>query len=72
MPKLDFKLLFLIDDDIKKQGKRFMGYDVVSCGDIKKYNADAVVLTSCVYEKEIRNNLKKLNYPDEKIVSFFM
>jgi|SRR5665648_44584 len=72
MPKLDFKLLFLIDDDIKKQGKRFMGYDVVSCGDIKKYNADAIVITSCVYGKEIRNNLRKLNYPDEKIVSIFM
>jgi len=72
MPKLDFKLLFLIDDDIKKQGKRFMGYDVVSCGDIKKYNVDAIVITSCVYEKDIKNNLRKLNYPDEKIVSFFM
>ena len=71
MPKLDFKLLFLIDDDIKKQGKRFMGYDVVSCGDIKKYNADAIVITSCVYEKEIRNKLKSLNYPDKKIISFF-
>jgi len=72
MPKLDFKLLFLIDDDIKKQGKRFMGYDVVSYGDIEKYNVDAIVITSCVYEKDIRNNLRKLNYPDEKIVSFFM
>ena len=72
MPKLDFKLLFLIDDDINKQGKRFMGYDVVSCGNIEKYNVDAIVITSCVYEKEIRNNLRKLNYPDEKIVSFFM
>jgi len=72
MPKLDFKLLFLIDDDIKKQGKRFMGYDVVSYGDIEKYNVDAIVITSCVYEKDIRNNLRKLNCPDEKIVSFFM
>ena len=72
MSELDLKILFLIDDDINKQGKRFMGYDVVSCGDIKKYNVDAIVITSCVYEKEIRNNLRKLNYPDEKIVSFFM
>lgn len=72
MPELDLKILFLIDDDINKQGKRFMGYDVVSCEDIGKYDADVIVITSCVYEKEIKNNLRKLNYPDEKIVSFFM
>ena len=71
MPKLDFKLLFLIDDDINKQGKRFMGYDVVSCEDIGKYDVDVIVITSCVYEKEIRNKMRKLTCPDKKIISFF-
>ena len=71
MPKLDFKLLFLIDDDINKQGKKFEGYDVVSNVSIKKHDIDAIIITSCVYEKEIRNKLKKLKYPDEKIISFF-
>jgi len=72
MSELDLKILFLIDDDIKKQGKRFMGYDVVICEDIGKYDVDTIVITSCVYEKEIRDKLKKFKYPDEKIVSFFM
>jgi DNA-binding MarR family transcriptional regulator len=71
MPKLDFKLMFLVDDDINKQGKSFEGYDVVSNVNIKKYDIDAIIITSCVYEKEIRNKLKSLNYPDKKIVSFF-
>ena len=71
MPKLDFKLLFLIDDDINKQGKRFMGYDVVSCEDIGKHDVDVIVITSCVYEKEIRNKLRKLTYPDKKVISIF-
>ena len=71
MPELNFKLLFLVDDDINKQGKRFMGYDVVSCEDIGKYDVDVIVITSCVYEKEIRKKIKKLNYLEEKIVSFF-
>jgi len=71
MPKLDFKLMFLVDDDINKQGKKFMSYDIFSCEDIGKYDIDAVVITSCVYEKEIRNKLKSLNYPDKKIISFF-
>jgi DNA-binding MarR family transcriptional regulator len=71
MPKLDFKLMFLVDDDINKQGEKFEGYDVVSNVNIKKHDVDAIVVTSCVYEKEIRNKLKSLNYPDNKIISFF-
>ena len=71
MPKLDFKLLFLIDDDINKQMEKFEGYDVVGNMNIKEYDIDAIIITSCVYEKEIRNKLKKLKYLDEKIISFF-
>ena len=71
MLKLDFKLMFLVDDDISKQGKKFEGYDVVSNASIEKHDIDAIIITSCVYEKEIRNKLKSLNYPDKKIISFF-
>ena len=71
MPKLDFKLMFLVDDDISRQGEKFEGYDVVSNVNIKKHDIDAIVITSCVYEKEIRNKLRKLKYPEEKIISFF-
>lgn len=71
MPKLDFKLMFLVDDDINKQGEKFEGYDVVSNVNIKKHDVDAIIITSCVYEKEIRNKLRKLEYSDEKIISFF-
>lgn len=38
---------------------------------LKKHEVDAVIITSCVYEKEIRKKIKKLNYLEEKIVSFF-
>jgi len=71
MPKLDFKLLFLIDDDINKQGEKFEGYDVVSNVNIKKQGIDAIIITSCVFEREIRDKLKKLKYPKEKVISFF-
>ena len=71
MPKLDFKLKFLVDDDINKRGEKFEGYDVVSNVNIKKHDIDAIIITSCVYEKEIRNKLRKLEYSDEKIISFF-
>jgi len=71
IPKLDFKLMFLVDDDINKLGGKFEGYDVVSSEELKKCDADGVIITSCVYENEIRNKLKSLNYPDKKIISFF-
>jgi len=71
MSKLDFKLMFLVDDDINKQGEKFEGYDVVSNVNIKKHDIDAIIITSCIYEKEIRDKLRKLKYPEEKIISFF-
>jgi len=71
MPELDLKILFLVDDDKEKQHETFMGYDVYSNVILKKCEVDAVIITSCVYEKEIRKKIKKLNYPEEKIVSFF-
>ncbi len=71
MPKLDFKLMFLVDDDINKRGEKIEGYDVSSNEKLKECDIDAVIVTSCVYEKEIRNKLKSLNYPGKKIISFF-
>jgi len=69
IPKLDFKLMFLVDDDINKQGKKIEGYDVMSNVNLKEYDIEAVIITSCVYEKKIRDKLRKLNYPEEDIVS---
>ena len=71
IPTLNFKLLFLIDDDISKQGEKIEGYGVFSNEELKECNIDAVIITSCAYEKEIRNKLRKLKYSDEKVISFF-
>jgi len=71
MENIDFKLLFLVDDNINKQNKKFMGYDVFSNEKLKKCDIDTIIITSCVYEKEIRNKLRKLKYPEEKIINFF-
>jgi len=71
MPKLDFQLIFLVDDNINKQREKFEGYDIFNNEKLKECNIDAVIITSCVYEKEIKNKLRKLKYPCEKVVSFF-
>ena len=60
-----------MDDDKEKQHKTFMGYDVYSNLILKKHEVDAVIITSCVFENEIRDKLRKLKYPDEKVIFFF-
>jgi FlaA1/EpsC-like NDP-sugar epimerase len=72
MSEIDFKLICLVDDDTKKQGGNFLGYKIVCPEDIEKFNADAVIITSCIYGKEIRKKLKEADYPDKKIIDFFM
>ena len=71
IPGLELKILGLVDDNIDKQGRKYLGYDIVSCDEIKNFDLDAVVITSCVYENEIRDKLRKLRFPDEKVIFFF-
>jgi DNA-binding MarR family transcriptional regulator len=70
MPDISLKLLFLIDDDKEKQGKLFEEYQVMSPEKLKEYKFDAVIITSCVYENDILNKLKKINFPRHKILHF--
>ncbi|MDD5659666.1 MAG: hypothetical protein PHR39_06625 [Actinomycetota bacterium] len=71
MPNISIKLLFLVDDDAVKQEKLFEGYQVFNPCKIEKQDIDAVIITSCIYEKEIRNKLDKLNYPRQSIMNIF-
>jgi len=70
MPDINVKLLFLVDDDKVKQGKIFEGYKVYKPKNIENQNIDAVIITSCVYENEILNKLKKINFPKQRILRF--
>jgi DNA-binding MarR family transcriptional regulator len=72
MPDINIKLLFLVDDDKEKQGKKFEGYKVYKPKNIENQNIDAVIITSCVYGNEIKINLVKLQYPRENIIDIFV
>ncbi len=73
MPESKLELLFLVDDNEKKRGTIFEGYKVINPEKLKEYEykIDTVIITSCIYENEIKNNLLKIDYPSEKIRSFF-
>jgi DNA-binding MarR family transcriptional regulator len=72
MPESELELLFLVDDDDKKKGITFERYKVIDPEKLKEYEdkIDAVIITSCVYENEILDRLKRLNIREGKIAHF--
>lgn len=65
------KVLALIDDDEKRQGKELMGYKIISREEINQYDHDGIVITSYTFEDEITKRLREIGYPEEKIERFF-
>lgn len=71
MSDISIKLLFLVDDDEIKQAKILEGYHIYNPSKLEEIKFDAVIITSCVYEKEIRKNLERMNFTINKVSSFF-
>lgn len=65
------KVLGVIDDDLVRQEKRLLGFEVISREEIMDSEHDAIVITSYTFEDEIMNKLKDMEYPDEKTIRFF-
>ena len=65
------KVLALIDDDEAKQGKKLLGYKIISREEINQYEHDGVVITSYSFEDDITKRLKEIDYPEDKIERFF-
>lgn len=65
------KVIALIDDDKKLQGKSLLGYEILNNENIDNLDPDAIVITSYTFEDEITNKLKEIGYDKEKIERFF-
>lgn len=68
---IKLNIVGIIDDDMKKQGKIILGYKIISSDMIKKYNHDAIVITSYTYEDKIRKRMEEVGYDEDKVVRFF-
>lgn len=66
------KVLALIDDDESRQQKDLLGYEIISREQINQYNHDGILITSYGYEDDIKERLKEVDYPEDRIVRFFM
>lgn len=67
----ELNILGLIDDNVDRQGKIFMGYKVISLETVKDYPHDAIVITSYTFEDEIRRRLDEIGYDSSRVVRFF-
>ena len=65
------KILALVDDDKDRQGKKLLGYKIISREEINQYNHDVIVITSYTFEDDITNRLKEIGYPEDRIEKFF-
>lgn len=68
---IKLNIVALIDDKLEKQNIELLGHKIILPKDIKKYDHDAIVITSYTYEDKIIKRLEKLDYPKDMIVRFF-
>lgn len=68
----ELNILGLIDDNVDRQGKKFMGYKVISLETVENYTHDAIVITSYTFEDEIRRRLDEIGYSINRTISFFV
>ncbi len=69
--KDNLEIVGVIDDNKKLQGKDLLGYNIISIDDIGQYKHDAIVITTYAYEEEIKEKLRALSYPEDKVIRFF-
>jgi len=66
-----FKIICILDDDIKKQGKPFLGFNVVSPKEISKYKIDAVIITTVEFQDQILRNFSHLTNNQYTVIPLF-
>ncbi len=65
------KVVGIVEDDEKRQGKELLGYKLISREEIEEYEHDGIVITSYTFEDDIREKLEEMNYPGDRVERFF-
>lgn len=66
----DMELLAIVDDDPAKQGKKLLGYPIISREEIEHYSPDAVIITTFRYREGIYEKIKQLEQEGIRIIGF--
>ncbi len=65
----DFRILFFVDNDEKKWGTQFFGYEIKNPVEIKQYDCD-IVIASLRYGIGIANQIEQMSISRERIFFF--
>ena len=65
------KLECVIDDDINKQNNSYLGLPVVSVDDIENFSIETIVISSIVFQKEIKEKAVRKFEGKYKIINLF-
>ena len=65
------KLECVIDDDINKQNNSYLGLPVVSVVDIENFSIETIVISSVVFQKEIKEKAVRKFEGKYKIINLF-
>jgi len=66
-----FEIACILDDDINKQGKTFLGFNVIPPKEISKYEIDAVIITTVEYQDQILSNFSRLTDNQYTVIPLF-
>jgi len=69
--ELPIKILGVIDDDLKKQGRFLLKSEIISLSRALDYEHDGILISSYTNRVQMVNNLKLRNYNEKKIIHFF-
>ena len=65
------KLECVIDDDVNKQNNSYLGLPVVSMDDIENFSIETIVISSIVFQKEIKEKALRKFEGKYKIINLF-
>jgi DNA-binding Lrp family transcriptional regulator len=65
------KVVGVVDDDILKIGKKFIGINVISLNNIVNIKYDGILISSYTNHNKMFNKLKERQINESKIISFF-
>ena len=65
------KLECVIDDDVNKQNNSYLGLPVVSMDDIENFSIETIVISSVVFQKEIKEKAVRKFEGKYKIINLF-
>lgn len=68
---IPLKVVAVVDDDLNKENKVIVNTPIIKKEDIKKYDHDAMLISSYTHRDKIIKNLKDIDYDHKKIIRFF-